>query len=74
MKKTSMMAIAFAGLCLSFHGISETYAQSKESVYDYKEAFNPQFYTHFGNPYRSASGKPGHQYWQNAASYDIKVS
>ncbi len=74
MKKTSIMAIALAGLCLSFQGISETYAQSKESVYDYKEAFNPQFYTHFGNPYRSASGKPGHQYWQNAASYDIKVS
>lgn len=44
-----------------------------ESKYDYTEAFHPVFYNNNGSVYRSASGKPGHQYWQNAASYDIKV-
>lgn len=48
--------------------------RSTESVYDYKAAFNPVFYNNSGSVYRSASGKPGHQYWQNAANYDIKVS
>lgn len=65
------------GLLLAQIGISEgTFAQTQksESVYDYKEAFSPIFYKNNGNVYRSASGKPGHQYWQNAASYDIKVS
>ncbi len=27
-----------------------------------------------GTPYRSASGAPGHAYWQNRADYDITVS
>lgn len=44
------------------------------SVYDYTEAFDPIFYTQNGSPYRSASGKPGHAYWQNQADYTIKVS
>lgn len=63
-------------LCLLSAGFQETsFAQTKsESVYDYKEAFRPGFYNTNGNVYRSASGKPGHEYWQNAASYDIKVS
>jgi hypothetical protein len=27
-----------------------------------------------GNQYRSASGKPGHNYWQNSADYKINVT
>lgn len=65
---------AIAGLLISFFSQQELQAQKKESRYDYKEAFSPTFYTNTGTPYRSASGKPGHQYWQNAASYDIKVA
>lgn len=52
--------------------LGQVHAQSK-SVYNYTEAFNPIFYTNNGNAYRSASGKPGHAYWQNAADYNIKV-
>ncbi|WP_437919842.1 M1 family metallopeptidase [Sphingobacterium sp. LRF_L2] len=44
------------------------------SVYDYTEAFNPIFYTQNGNTYRSASGKPGHAYWQNRADYKLQVT
>jgi len=44
------------------------------SIYNYTEAFDPIFYTKNGSPYRSASGKPGHAYWQNRADYTIKVS
>ncbi len=51
----------------------ELQAQSK-SIYDYTEAFNPIFYANNGSVYRSASGKPGHEYWQNSADYSIKAS
>ncbi|MGN7783557.1 M1 family metallopeptidase [Niabella sp. 22666] len=44
------------------------------SVYNAKEAFNPQFYPYPGNEYRSASGEPGVKYWQNRADYKINCS
>lgn len=44
------------------------------SVYDHKEAFNPQFYPYTGNDYRSASGEPGPKYWQNRADYKINCT
>lgn len=69
--KSAMKSIACAlSLFLAF----QVQAQQSESTYDYTEAFHPIFYANNGSPYRSASGKPGHQYWQNAASYDIKVA
>ncbi len=48
-----------------------TFAQS---VYDAKEAFNPQFYPYSGNEYRSASGEPGPKYWQNRSDYRINCT
>jgi hypothetical protein len=44
------------------------------SVYNAKEAFNPQFYPYPGNEYRSASGEPGVKYWQNRADYKISCT
>ena len=38
------------------------------------EAFAPLFYPSYGDDIRTASGKPGAKYWQNAASYKIDVS
>ncbi|MBL7732605.1 MAG: M1 family metallopeptidase [Chitinophagaceae bacterium] len=61
MKKFLM---GIVGLCFSL----SLFAQS---VYDHKEAFNPQFYPYPGNDYRSASGEPGPKYWQNRADYNI---
>lgn len=64
-------------ICTSLLGIflavGLVHAQTT-SVYDYTAAFDPIFYTKNASPYRSASGKPGHAYWQNHADYTIKVS
>lgn len=61
------------GLAVASLSLPVTQAQVK-SEYSYLEAFGPGFYTSDGSVYRSASGKPGPQYWQNAASYTIKAS
>jgi len=45
-----------------------------QSNYDHREAFHPVFYPYSGNTYRSASGEPGPQYWQNKADYFIEAS
>ena len=42
-----------------------------DSKYDYHEAFAPSFYSTNGNTYRSAAGKPGQDYWQNRADYQL---
>ena len=47
---------------------------NNESIYNYNEAFGHGFYTKNGTETRSASGKPGHLYWQNSADYSINVS
>lgn len=44
-----------------------------DSKYNYNEAFGHGFYTSTGNPYRSASGQPGHQYWQNRVDYQLNA-
>ncbi len=60
--------------------VSSVFAQKQKSVapqqgeqnnYDYHDAFGPFFYTQNGNTYRSASGAPGVQYWQNRADYQL---
>ena len=47
--------------------------QDKASNYSYLEAFKTQFYNYPPIETRSASGKPGHKYWQNEADYVIDV-
>ncbi|MFD2599096.1 M1 family metallopeptidase [Sphingobacterium corticis] len=66
-----LLSLATAGIAMTT--LSLEAQQKKESLYNYTEAFHPIFYNNNGSPYRSASGRPGHQYWQNAASYDLKV-
>lgn len=41
------------------------------SKYNYHDAFGPFFYTTNGTSTRSASGAPGHEYWQNRADYKL---
>ncbi|MEO8720522.1 MAG: M1 family metallopeptidase [Ginsengibacter sp.] len=51
------------------------YAQTDSgSNYDRHIAFDPLFYATNGNQYRSASGQPGQEYWQNRADYKIAAS
>ena len=65
------ISILFCGLFL----LSSTLvAQEKEaSNYNYNDAFGHDFYTKNGTATRSASGKPGHAYWQNSADYKIDI-
>lgn len=60
-------------LCIGLATLSLQLFGQQKSEYNYLEAFGPNFYTSNGNEYRSASGKPGAAYWQNAASYTIKA-
>lgn len=61
-------------LLVCFYCIGQVIAQEKPvSKYDYTEAFAPDFYKHNGNQFRSASGKPGPAYWQNAVNYGIAI-
>ena len=49
-------------------------AQNDAPKYSYTEAFNPNFYQNNGSSTRSASGQPGHQYWQNRADYVLNAN
>jgi len=52
---------------------AKSYAQETPK-YEYTEAFKPLFYPQTGTETRSASGQPGHKYWQNSADYQLNVS
>ena len=67
MKKTILAILA-----LNFV-YDSSIAQNKESTYDYVKAFKTAFYSSPSTDSRSASGKPGHKYWQNRADYNITV-
>ena len=68
-----MKRILFLALLMMSTGA--VFSQSDSgSHYDQHEAFAPFFYPSNGNEYRSASGQPGPEYWQNRADYKINVS
>lgn len=48
-------------------------AQESKSTYNSSDVFSPLTNYVPGNKYRSASGQPGPEYWQNRADYTIKV-
>ena len=58
-------------LALLFVVSASFMAQEQTSNYDYREAFSPFFYKNNGTETRSASGQPGHNYWQNRADYKL---
>ena len=68
--RISFFISALVFLCsLSFNA-----QESFESVYKYTDVFANNFYSSDGTSTRSASGKPGHNYWQNQADYKIAVT
>src|SRR5690606_10826079 len=71
--KKSLLAGVVSAISLSWILPYEVKSQQIDSKYDYTEAFNPFFYTNNGNAYRSASGRPGPEYWQNAVDYEISA-
>lgn len=49
-------------------------AQTDVPKYSYTEAFKPFFYKTNATETRSASGQPGHNYWQNSADYVLNAT
>lgn len=47
--------------------------EQQESTFNATELFSPLFMEDKVNSFHSASGKPGPDYWQNTADYDISV-
>lgn len=68
--KSNHLKKIICGLTLA----SVTVWGQEQPKYDYHEAFKPFFYLNNATETRSASGKPGHNYWQNRADYNINVS
>ena len=65
---SGMMGVAMLFVTIPLTGWAQT-----TNNYDYTEAFNPFFYTNNGTEYRTASGRPGPKYWQNAVDYKINA-
>jgi Peptidase family M1 domain len=62
-------------LCSIIATTSTRFASAQtDTGYDPHETFDPLFFTHNGNEYRSADGSPGPGYWQNRADYVIRAS
>src|SRR5690606_41959388 len=72
MNKLRIAAIAALVMIAGFLPTT-VWAQPTTNNSDYTEAFNPFFYTSNGTAYRSASGMPGPNYWQNAVDYKISA-
>src|SRR5689334_3665931 len=71
---TTRRLAAFLGmLCLPAMVSAQQSTQSSSRFSQY-EAFKPVFYLSDGNDVRTASGRPGSKYWQNAADYKIDVT
>lgn len=71
MRFKHVTSLVFAAvLCLSAGSL---FAQNNQaqSNYDPHVLWDPFFYPHGGNEYRSATGAPGPKYWQNSADYKI---
>lgn len=74
LKNVLPLAVCLFFSTFSFSQKRDSYLESQTTDnYDYKEAFAGSIYTNTGNQYRSASGKPGPDYWQNAVDYQIDV-
>ncbi|MBK0383135.1 M1 family peptidase [Pedobacter sp. SD-b] len=76
MLKFQFIGVLSLSICLmGFKANSQTQnPTATTSNYDYNEAFKPFYFTQNGNTYRSASGQPGQQYWQNRSDYQLTAS
>ncbi|PWA10575.1 M1 family metallopeptidase [Flavobacterium laiguense] len=70
--KVILQLALFLGITTSWaQEIPSTATPAPVSKYDYHDAFGPLFYVNNGTSTRSASGAPGHEYWQNRADYKL---
>lgn len=64
----------WAVFCLFIPLISLSLQAQNPDGFDPHETFAADFYPEQGNSIRMADGRPGPDYWQNKADYDIKAS
>src|SRR4051812_6942220 len=73
MKNLRLLLFILFGISSSDAQNNATPTNIQASKYDYHEAFAPFFYSKNGTNTRSASGQPGHDYWQNRADYKLSA-
>ena len=73
MNTTKFLSTVAVLTCLSLSGFAQA-PQQNPGNYNYVDAFNPVFYKNNGTEYRTADGRPGPAYWQNAVDYQIKAT
>ena len=61
-------------LCIGAFAVRAQNTDTARSKYDQHKAFPATFYAPSGTETRSASGAPGHKYWQNHADYKLNVT
>jgi hypothetical protein len=61
-------------LCIGAFAVNAQNTDTARSKYDQHKAFPATFYPVSGTETRSASGAPGHKYWQNHADYKLNVT
>ncbi|MES2748036.1 MAG: M1 family metallopeptidase [Bacteroidota bacterium] len=74
MKANLFKTIAIFTSLLAGNLISAQEGQPTGSIYNYHDAFGPNFYTKNATDTRSASGQPGAKYWQNRADYNLTAA
>jgi len=70
MKLYRFLFVSLLLACLPF----ETILAQQHSTYNQHKVFDPTFLNQPGTVYRSGSGAPGPQYWQNSASYKLSAT
>ena len=74
MKKRFFTTILCLVLLFGLTTVSAQENPPSVSIYNYNDAFGPNFYTKNATETRSASGQPGAKYWQNRADYSLTAS
>jgi hypothetical protein len=74
MKNRFFNTILFLVLLFGLSTVSAQENPQPVSIYNYNDAFGPNFYTKNATETRSASGQPGAKYWQNRADYSLTAS
>jgi len=69
-----MKKLTLLGGLLSIFILTASFPAFSQQGKDNNQKDFSEFMDRKGNSYRTASGKPGEAYWQNAADYQIEVS
>lgn len=72
MRSVLIVLVSLLGVGLTPSAVADSVHQTKGAFYDAFRQLDTDLPT--PNSYRTASGAPGHEYWQQRADYDIEVT